>query len=217
MVHYIFSDKTGTLTQNVMEFKRFSVGNYEYGCDNPAPQEYPPGVTNVNFEDDAYYEHVNTRKHENSVNLKRFFAALGLCHTIVADKKKDKEGTPFIQYNASSPDELALVNGARHLGFYFKERDADNNLVCDTWDGERKYKLLNLIEFDSTRKRMTVVVRTPENRILVITKGADSIIEKRLKANSKYLSQTQTYMDAYAKEGLRTLLIASKTIKEKEY
>ena len=31
MVHYIFSDKTGTLTQNVMEFKRFSVANFEYG------------------------------------------------------------------------------------------------------------------------------------------------------------------------------------------
>ena len=37
MVHYIFSDKTGTLTQNVMEFKKFSAGLYEYGCDDPAP------------------------------------------------------------------------------------------------------------------------------------------------------------------------------------
>ena len=54
-------------------------------------------------------------------------------------------------------------------------------MCCETWDGVRKYKLLNLIEFDSTRKRMTVVVRTPENKILVICKGADSIIEKRLK------------------------------------
>ena len=87
----------------------------------------------------------------------------------------------YLAYNASSPDELALVNGARHLGFFFQERDEDNNMVCQTWDGIRKYKLLNLVEFDSTRKRMTVIVRTPEDRVLVICKGADSIIEKRLK------------------------------------
>lgn len=200
-----------------MEFKRFSAGNYEYGCDNPKPFEYPPGVTNVNFEDASFHKHIKDRKHENNINLKRFFAALGLCHTVICDTKQDKQGKSYIQYNASSPDELALVNGARHLGFFFRERDADNRMVCETWDGIRKYKLLNLIEFDSTRKRMTVVVRTPEDKILVITKGADSIIEKRLKANSKYLKRTQGFLDAYAKEGLRTLLIASKQMSEKEY
>lgn len=90
MIHYIFSDKTGTLTQNIMEFKRFSVGNFEYGRDDPDPKiVYPLGITNVNFEDPNYQKHIKTRKHENSVNLKRFFAALGLCHTIIADKKKD--------------------------------------------------------------------------------------------------------------------------------
>ena len=116
------------------------------------------------------------------LNLKDFFQALGLCHTVIADVKKDKKsGQSYVAYNASSPDELALVNGARHLGFFFKERDEENNMVCETWDGTLLFKLLNLIEFDSTRKRMTVVVRTPEGKILVITKGADSIIEKRLK------------------------------------
>ena len=200
-----------------MQFKRFSAGNYEYGCDDPTPREYPPGVTNVDFEDPSFEKHMNNKKHENHINLKRFFAALGLCHTVICDTKKDKKGKEYIQFNASSPDELALVNGARHLGFFFKERDEDNKMVCETWDGIRKYTLLNLIEFDSTRKRMTVVVRTPEDKILVITKGADSIIEKRLKKNSKYLPKTQGYLDAYAKEGLRTLLIASKTLSEKEY
>ena len=131
--------------------------------------------------------------------------------------KKDKEGNSYIAYNASSPDELALVNGARHCGFYFRERDADNNMVCETWSGERQYKLLNLIEFDSTRKRMTVVVRTPEDAILVICKGADSIIGKRLKPGSAILEKTQEYLDAYAQQGLRTLLIASKQISEDEY
>ena len=140
--------------------------------------------------------------------MKAFFIALGLCHTVITDIKKDKQGQDYVQYNASSPDELALVNGARHLGFYFRERDEDNNLVCETWDGVQKFKLLNLIEFDSTRKRMTVVVRTPENKILVICKGADSIIEKRLKAEQPFLKKTQNFLDAYAKTGLRTLLIA---------
>ena len=89
--------------------------------------------------------------------------------------------------------------------------------MCETWDGERLYKLLNLIEFDSTRKRMTVVVRTPEDKILVICKGADSIIEKRLRPNQAILKKTQGFLDAYAKQGLRTLLIASKEISEQEY
>ena len=181
MVHNIFSDKTGTLTQNIMEFKRFSAGPYEYGKSDPSPFDYPPGVTNVNFEDKLYDLHIQDTSHENNANLKAFCEALGLCHTVINDTKTDDDGNEYIVYNASSPDELALVNGARHLGFFFRARDDDNNLVCDTWDGQRKYKLLNLIEFDSTRKRMTVVVRTPEDKILVICKGADSIIEKRLK------------------------------------
>ena len=90
MVHYIFSDKTGTLTQNVMEFKRFSAGLYEYGCDKPASFEYPPGVTNVNFEDEKYNEHIRDYKHENNAILKGFFQALGLCHTVITEIKTDK-------------------------------------------------------------------------------------------------------------------------------
>lgn len=64
---------------------------------------------------------------------------------------------------------------------------------------------------------MTVVVRTPENRILVICKGADSIIEKRLRPGQQHLKKTQSFLDEYAKTGLRTLLIASKEITEAEY
>lgn len=200
-----------------MEFKRFSAGAYEYGCDDPEPAVYPPGVTNVNFDDPKFTTHIEDPNHENNTSLKAFLEALGLCHTVVSDVKKDKQGKSYVAYNASSPDELALVNGARHLGFFFERRDEDNNLLCETWDGPRKYKLLNLIEFDSTRKRMTVVLRTPENKILVICKGADSIIEKRLKSGQKLLRTTQGYLDAYAKTGLRTLLIASKTLSEETY
>ena len=136
---------------------------------------------------------------------------------MITEQKKTKEGEQYISYNASSPDELALVNGARHLGFGFRDRDEDGNMVIDAWDGERKYKLLNLIEFDSARKRMTVIVRTPDEKILVICKGADSIIEKRLTPGQVTLEKTDKFLTAYAKEGLRTLLIASKEIDEDFY
>ena len=149
--------------------------------------------------------------------MKRFHEALGLCHTVIADVKETKLGTQYVAYNASSPDELALVNGARHCGFFFKERDEDNNMICETWDGVKKYQLLNLIEFDSDRKRMTVIVRTPEGKILIICKGADSIIEKRLKPGQEILKTTQGYLDSYSKQGLRTLLSATKEMTEAEY
>ena len=111
-------------------------------------------------------------------------------------------------YNASSPDELALVNGARHLGFAFLSRDDEGFMVCDAWGEQIKYRLLNVIEFDSTRKLMSVIVRTDDGRILVICKGADSIIEKRLKSNQDHLEKTKGFLDDFAKTGLRTLLIA---------
>ena len=86
-------------------------------------------------------------------------------------------------------------------------------MVCKTWDGERKFKLLNVIEFDSTRKRMSVIVKNNENnKIMVICKGADSIIEKRLKPNQETLETTKSFLDEFAETGLRTLLIASKEI-----
>ena len=73
-----------------MEFKRFSVGKFEYGKDNPEPIEYPLGITNVNFEDTKYLEHVQDVNHENSTNLRSFFEALGICHTVITDCKTDK-------------------------------------------------------------------------------------------------------------------------------
>lgn len=208
MVQYIFSDKTGTLTQNIMEFQKFSVGEYKFGTDKPGPVKYELGVTNVNFEDADLYEQLQDGAHPNNAGVKRFIEALGLCHTVISDIKQTKEGENYLVYNASSPDELALVNGARHLGFVFESRDQDNNMVCKTWDGQRSFKLLNVIEFDSTRKRMSVILKSQEGKILVICKGADSIIEKRLRPGQTSLAKTKEYLDEFALTGLRTLLIA---------
>lgn len=65
-------------------------------------------------------------------------------------------------YNASSPDELALVNAAKYFGIVFKGRDDANFVEIDMLGKPVKYELLNVIEFTSSRKRMTVIVKTPD-------------------------------------------------------
>jgi magnesium-transporting ATPase (P-type) len=83
---------------------------------------------------------------------------LALCHTIILDDRTGK-------YNASSPDELALVNAAKFFGVVFKKRDEDNNMVVDYRGVQLKYKLLNVLEFNSTRKRMSVILRDSNGHI----------------------------------------------------
>lgn len=110
---------------------------------------------------------------------------LAVCHTIIVE---EKNGLPV--YNASSPDELALVNAAKYFGYIFKGRDEDNNMIIDTQNNglfEAKFKLLNIIEFTSTRKRMTVIVRSDDGRIRVMCKGADSILLPRLKTRTQFV------------------------------
>lgn len=79
---------------------------------------------------------------------------MGLCHTVIIDRSK---GT----YNAASPDELALINAAKQFGFVFKGEDENDHYWLDeldksdlkTVEKSHKYELLNICEFDSTRKR----------------------------------------------------------------
>lgn len=78
---------------------------------------------------------------------------LAVCHTVVVDKNKGV-------YNAASPDEQALVEGAKDQGFEFVGREPDNILVVrDVGGYTKRFKLLNVLEFNSTRKRMSVIVQ----------------------------------------------------------
>ncbi|XP_066576714.1 phospholipid-transporting ATPase VD [Amia ocellicauda] len=134
-----------------------------------------------------------------------------------------------LNYEAESPDEAALVHAARAFRCTLRSRTSDQLTVELPAVGNLDFQLLHILPFDSVRKRMSVVIRHPlTNEVVVFTKGADSVIMDLLASSSKdniqfekMLSEmkerTQKHLDAYAREGLRTLCIAKKVFSEAEY
>lgn len=121
-VDYVFSDKTGTLTKNVMEFRRFTAGNKSYGqMELPDdPTKMMNQLPHVCFYDpDKEVEQTLIYGEEDDQrHLKEFLLALALSHTIVEDKEGTQKNLDLgekdtIVYSAASPDELALVNFAK--------------------------------------------------------------------------------------------------------
>ena len=89
-------------------------------------------------------------------------------------------------YSASSPDEMALVNTAKYLGYEFLSRNAKDNSITIRFGEELSvYHLQQTFEFTSARKRMTSVFRTPRGQYLVCIKGADSVVLPLCNSNNE--------------------------------
>jgi len=151
-------------------------------------------------------------------SLNGFFTVLALCHTVLAvvDPVSGEK-----EYKAQSPDEAALVQAAADIGFVFLGRDRETlKLKTPFSDEVERYELLNILEFTSARKRMSIVLRKlgGDDERLFSTKGADNVIFERLKPGGDELKETTSEQLAeFARDGLRTLTLAYKVISEEEY
>lgn len=149
--------------------------------------------------------------------IMQFFRALAICHTVLGDKS-DPDNQNIIDYKAESPDEAALVGAARDCGFVFLQRN-NQEIEIEVMGQIERYQPLRVLEFNSSRKRMSVIVRQPDGRLLMICKGADSVIYQRLKADHdrNLKNQTEKDMEEFANSGLRTLCIAYRYLPEEEF
>ena len=128
--------------------------------------------------------YIQHRPHTNFAKKVRFFLlAMALCHTCLPEQ--NEHGS--INYQAASPDEAALVRAAQELGYVVIDRQTATITIerfSSSISGEsvrETYQILDVIEFSSTRKRMSILVRFPDQRICVFCKGADSMIVRRLR------------------------------------
>uniref|UniRef100_A0A8C9VW37 Phospholipid-transporting ATPase n=1 Tax=Scleropages formosus TaxID=113540 RepID=A0A8C9VW37_SCLFO len=297
-IKYIFSDKTGTLTENKMVFRRCSVMGIEYchrengdHCNGSAsfmdfflalaicntvvvstamlPRQFR--FPNFGGNPDKHNENIQCLNSQLRCRLQSLLKRMGsLSHIVnsfqsIPEKSsksrsslkdvKEEEAEDYsdsgsnnpsrrnssashhseeergtvsdpngLCYEAESPDEAALVYAAKAYGFTLLARAPDRVTVRLPQGAVLSFEVLDTLAFDSTRKRMSVVVRHPITREVVIyTKGADSAIMELLDCHGrsnkrkKIASKTQRHLDLYASAGLRTLCIAKKVLSEQAY
>uniref|UniRef100_A0A8C2KGA9 Phospholipid-transporting ATPase n=1 Tax=Cyprinus carpio TaxID=7962 RepID=A0A8C2KGA9_CYPCA len=212
-VEYVFTDKTGTLTQNNMDFFFFffiKICNF-HKC-----------VCSM-YHFVCLFISIYQEKEE------LFLRALCLCHTVQVKEagsevlvdqvdgidgllSQPEEERGFI---ASSPDEIALVKGAMKYGFTFLGLESKSMKIKNRQNDIEEYKLLHVLNFDPVRRRMSVIVQTKSGETLLFCKGADSSIFPRVKPEE--VDRIRMHVERNATEGYRTLCVAYKQLSAEEY
>ncbi|TKS66467.1 putative phospholipid-transporting ATPase IH [Collichthys lucidus] len=214
-VEYVFTDKTGTLTENNMEFIECCVDGHVY---------VPHVILNGQVMPGAGMDMIDTspgpeaREHEEL-----FFRALCLCHTVQVKEEETVDGikhgihqgksTSF--YISSSPDEVALVEGMKRLGFTYLRLKDSHMEILNREDEIERFELLEVLTFDSVRRRMSVIVRSSSGQLYLFCKGADSSIFPRVISGK--VEQVKARVEHNAVEGLRTLCVAYRLLSPEQY
>jgi phospholipid-translocating ATPase len=238
-IEYLLSDKTGTLTQNEMRLKKIHVGTVSYA--NDAMEEVASYVKQAfrNLEQDSNsdgtlfepskmlalsnFGGATRTRREIGSRVRDLVLALALCHN-VTPTADTVDGNKVVTYQASSPDEVAIVEFTESVGLRLLQRDRQSITLQSVETGRVvvKVEIKEIFPFTSESKRMGVIVQFTSGRsddvpespdLWFFEKGADTIMSS-IVATNDWLDEETANM---AREGLRTLVIGRKKLSSQQY
>ncbi|XP_058801289.1 probable phospholipid-transporting ATPase IIB isoform X2 [Phymastichus coffea] len=246
-ISYLLSDKTGTLTQNIMVFKKLHLGTISYGQDSfdevsSVLKTFYTADTDASPARSATGTHTGKVRRSENTRVYEAVHAIALCHNVTpvyddvtnkdVNNKLDTDSVETVEtssvqsqgegsinpdqitYQASSPDEVALVKWTEEVGLALVKRDL-NTMQLRAPNGKHlDYKILQIFPFTSETKRMGVIVKDETtNEITFYLKGADVVMAGIVQYND-WLEEECGNM---AREGFRTLVVAKKHLSEEQY
>lgn len=217
-VDFIFSDKTGTLTANEMVFARCFINGQDLG-DFRAKSALQDGIINTK-------DILSKTSHPMHDAVHLFFTCLATCHAVQVEAVEEsdpsgKKRQGDLAYSGMSPDEVALVQAAHDVNVVFRKRikipgsSTSEVLLTDSSGNDARYfSILHELEFNSDRKRMSVVLRH-DDEIWCVTKGADNVMAGLM--DQALDQKTQEYLGSFSQQGLRTLILSYKKVNPAEF
>ncbi|KAG8927497.1 putative aminophospholipid-translocase [Tulasnella sp. 419] len=218
-IEYLLSDKTGTLTQNEMEMKKLHMGTISYGFDSMDEVAHQLAIAFGGSPESNVHRQMtmptgaqlaSRGRRDMSSRLREVVMSLALCHNVTPVTNDDGSVT----YQASSPDEVAIVKWTESVGLTLTFRDR-TRIDLQAPDGHTlSFDVLDIFPFTSESKRMGIVVRdTTTHEISFLQKGADVVMAKIVQRNDWLEEETGNM----AREGLRTLVMAKKKLSSEAY
>ncbi|KAG8282309.1 putative phospholipid-transporting ATPase IF [Homalodisca vitripennis] len=208
-VQYLFSDKTGTLTENDMKFRRCSIEGSMFVETKGELMLLPPSGVLPTQLPISYWP----------PEVEQFLLAMALCHCVQTRGEMSGQGIPHDtrkvpEYQASSPDEKALVLAASRCGVVFL--GTEGGYASVSVRGQiKKFKKLQTLEFSSDRKRMSVVVSDSDDQVWLFCKGAESSMMPLMVSGHR--EETIRHYTDFSLRGLRTLVLGLRKMDTGEY
>ncbi|XP_071823870.1 probable phospholipid-transporting ATPase IIA isoform X3 [Apostichopus japonicus] len=226
-ISYLLTDKTGTLTQNEMVFKKLHLGTVSFGTDtnDEIMAHLHTAYTNIDQGQDVSTTSGQRKSAVRKTVISKNYEAVkavALCHNVtpVYDdddydlESPEAERKDKVVYQASSPDEVALVTWTESVGLALVRRDLSTMALRTPTGNEEIYTILQIFPFTSETKRMGIIVKEERSgQIIFFLKGADTVMNSIVQYND-WLDEECGNM---AREGLRTLVVAKKNLTEEQY